>query len=69
MASEYLENLSTCGVNHSNKEEIYDSEHQFLYFVPTQMVKNQLRINCTEKSPVGAARRHPARIVWHSNVL
>jgi hypothetical protein len=69
MASKYLENLSTGGVNQSNKEEICDSEHQFLYFEPTLMVKNQLRFNYTEESPSGEARRHPTRIVWHSNFL
>jgi hypothetical protein len=69
MASKYLENLSTCGVNQSNKEEICDSEHQFLYSVLIIMVKNQLRTNCTEESPFGEDIRHHARLVWHSNVL
>ena len=39
MASKYLENLSTRGVNQFNTEEMCDSEHQFLYFVPIFMVK------------------------------
>jgi hypothetical protein len=69
MASKYSKNLSTCSVNQSNTEEICDSEHQFHNFVPILMVKNQLRTNCTEESTFGEARRHPARIVWHSNVL
>lgn len=54
MATKYLENFATCGVNHSNTE-MCDGEHQFPYFLPILMVKNQLRTNCTEESPFGKA--------------